>query len=1283
MLKIIDVSTPASPNVRDPWKNPAIVGDMCIARNQLYVASLAESKIYSYNLSTGIPVFLDDINVPCNQVVSHGDYLYVTDLDRNFRIFDISNPSNPLEKGIYTASKTVQKMCVQDHTAFVLHSTYNGTEHKLEIVNVQDPEIPVHIRDIGLPGPGIDLFVPDNQTSPVYVVYYNPNTTKGALQVVDVTNPGKPVLLGKITTAGKPTSIWVDGTLAFVASLSVDNADWFLEAFDISDPDNPVLRASTGGSGEPIWDVIVIDGVIFATFPNYGIRSFEIEATMGKGIAKNQQLGSFTEGVFSLAMKSLMNMVKIYLNNEQCLFANTGGTSYGHNYIYGDKGLLQIKVPKKPVVTQAVLMLSKESGEDKMICPINYPSIVPIGTFTLNAYMKDWQIDKVTFATLGNGRMKELYRLVHNQRPRLSTNRGIKEGITFVESAVNDSLVKFEFSINEQLKEGEVLTMNFYYEFFFPSHSQEHFMPCPLDEVKMYAVSINMDQVSASPVEPADIVMKLPVDETFTSPWTIIACVQNINKKIGFNWIGAAVNSEKTTEKDTCEVCAGIYGEKVVIVKSELTIRSKEGAEKTSVIGDERFRNIEVFNIIQNTHSIILQGFCIRSGNYGVVIGGDNCLIGVPDNVKEEQLKLFRNVISGNYKAGIIIYGRHNKIRGNYIGTNIEGTESIGNGVGIVVGGNENTIGGSIYQYRNVISGNISYGIKLDYNNIKNMILGNFIGTKSSGNEVLKNHGDGILITSSSSNRIGGILPEEGNLISGNGGSGVTILGPGNSDNWIIGNIIGRDKSGEKIIPNDGHGIYVKKATRTRISSNIIYANNKPWLTMMEWAGIRLLEADEIRILRNHVRKGDFGLFIENSKQVGLMSNHLDGTYTNFKDKNSKYVNLKGNIIDLSIGLNTGIHMTGTSGIIEGNLISDNTGSGIHLEEGSEVRVAQNNIFDNTEFGLNNSGPSFTTDASGNWWGNASGPGSNDVGGNVNAVPWLTEPVSLVAFALEDTVYMPEGVMDSTFSVYFQNLLNPDDSVNVTLSDTQGWLTGGLDYHVAFRDSVGGEGLVQISLPGALVQGTANVVHIDAVSLTDPKTTASDSFLVLVYSPQLANIRILPDSATVSPGDTIRFIAFGRDLYNRNIFLIPVWSTTGGTIDSAGTFIAGNVEGIYRVTATDSVSQIQGEAVVIIRTETGTNARVGYIPRNFCLYQNFPNPYNPETTVRFDVKERVRVVLKMYDVLGREVLTLADRFYNPGRYEIMVYTDLLPSGIYFYRIRMGGFTDIKKMVTLK
>ncbi len=98
---------------------------------------------------------------------------------------------------------------------------------------------------------------------------------------------------------------------------------------------------------------------------------------------------------------------------------------------------------------------------------------------------------------------------------------------------------------------------------------------------------------------------------------------------------------------------------------------------------------------------------------------------------------------------------------------------------------------------------------------------------------------------------------------------------------------------------------------------------------------------------------------------------------------------------------------------------------------------------------------------------------------------------------------------------------------------------------------------------------------------------------------------------------------------------------------------------------------------------------VKIIPSVFSLYQNYPNPFNPETKIKYKVapsnlaKGDALVQLKVYDMLGKEVVTLVNERKQPGEYEVEFNGANLPSGIYFYRMRAGNFTSTKKFILLK
>jgi hypothetical protein len=171
-----------------------------------------------------------------------------------------------------------------------------------------------------------------------------------------------------------------------------------------------------------------------------------------------------------------------------------------------------------------------------------------------------------------------------------------------------------------------------------------------------------------------------------------------------------------------------------------------------------------------------------RLGNYdGVVVSGSNDLIG-------DAGAGAGNLISGNSNTGILIDGNNNLVQGNTIGTDKAGTQRLVNdGAGVVVSGSANFIGGTGAGAGNLISGNSDAGIAISGTN--NLVQGNRIGTDVTGTQALGNGVFGVYV-SSGSNTIGGTVAGAGNLISGNGQYGILL---GSSGNLLQGNLIGTD----------------------------------------------------------------------------------------------------------------------------------------------------------------------------------------------------------------------------------------------------------------------------------------------------------------------------------------------------------------------------------------------------------------------------------------------------------------------------------------------------------
>lgn len=128
----------------------------------------------------------------------------------------------------------------------------------------------------------------------------------------------------------------------------------------------------------------------------------------------------------------------------------------------------------------------------------------------------------------------------------------------------------------------------------------------------------------------------------------------------------------------------------------------------------------------------------------------------------------------------------------------------------------------------------------------------------------------------------------------------------------------------------------------------------------------------------------------------------------------------------------------------------------------------------------------------------------------------------------------------------------------------------------------------------------------------------------------------------------------------------------------------------YRIAAVDKgivpdtfYSPQSGYYKLFWKDSTTSVSPVDFLPSEYSLSQNFPNPFNPSSRIVFTIPERNFVSLKVFDLLGSEIISLVNEELDAGRYEVDFSGDNLSSGVYIYQIRAGSFIDTKKMILLR
>ncbi|UCF64016.1 MAG: T9SS type A sorting domain-containing protein [bacterium] len=188
------------------------------------------------------------------------------------------------------------------------------------------------------------------------------------------------------------------------------------------------------------------------------------------------------------------------------------------------------------------------------------------------------------------------------------------------------------------------------------------------------------------------------------------------------------------------------------------------------------------------------------------------------------------------------------------------------------------------------------------------------------------------------------------------------------------------------------------------------------------------------------------------------------------------------------------------------------------------------------------------------------------------------------------------------------------------------------------------------------------------------------------------------DSTIKSTGDVV-FSDSANYVFNGTVaqitgFLMPDTLMNLTIADSAGVTLSQEtyINGVLRLVAgvfdntipftlgpNASISYEGGSLLIPV----GIEEPASEIPKVFALYQNYPNPFNPATTIRYAVPRTSQVVVKIYDILGREVAELVNDQQNAGEYDIIWNAQKFASGIYYYRMTAGDFVSVKKLVLMK
>jgi ribosomal protein L21E len=191
---------------------------------------------------------------------------------------------------------------------------------------------------------------------------------------------------------------------------------------------------------------------------------------------------------------------------------------------------------------------------------------------------------------------------------------------------------------------------------------------------------------------------------------------------------------------------------------------------------------------------------------------------------------------------------------------------------------------------------------------------------------------------------------------------------------------------------------------------------------------------------------------------------------------------------------------------------------------------------------------------------------------------------------------------------------------------------------------------------------TAATAWRDSLVVRNSGTAALTVESILLYSsdPITYNATIEPSSFTVAP----------RDSEIVRVYLTALTAAPNFDFSDSLLIFSDDPKNPVRIVL------LQGDYLTNIGEE-------GHLRRSFRLHRNFPNPFNPSTSIRYELPAASDVTIRVFDILGREVETIVNEVKQAGYHEVVWSAGLFPSGAYFYRLQAGSFVSAHKMILLK
>jgi parallel beta-helix repeat protein len=906
-IDLIDIADLAHPQQLTSFKTPGWAFDGVIVGSRLFVADAFMGLQVVDLTHVEQPELLggyETVGGHAGNLAVSGNLAVIADRNQGLWLLDISNPADPVQVSLYRPLGYAEGVAVAGEYAYVAAGNYG-----LRVVDLSQPASPKETATLDLEGFASSVTVSGQYA---YVCTY---VSASFLYIYDLSNPAQPSQLGKYKVHIACRDVAVQGTVVYIPD------EWGLEMVDVSDPTNPTQLgylwmhddSDPSHPGGPVGvDVSGDYAYVAMSYPGLWIVDVSDPANpMHVGTFHDPDSNSLDVTVKgSLAYLADGGNFRILDVSDPTQPAELGSTGYFSNY---------------EVAVQNDVAFIAAGIEGIMAVDVSNPDQpVQLGNFDTMGYTTGIATDD-SYVYAGDGTNGVLIlqpTFMSSYRPPASVPRGSQPTGRFWEA--NDPILSRP-ALPASPSQSPSLPIRLDN---LPQPEKGHFriagtctVTSPANdgngtlraclENAVGGDTITFDPLAFPPASPVTITLAsgLPaltqgslqldaskagvvLDGSYTPPGTAaLVILSNDNTVQGLQIVyfsgdgiqildgahGNQVGGDRAQgdgllgqgNRISQVAYSGVHiygtgttGNRVVgnfigttldgtaLAENGWCISIGGGAQDNQVGGDtEPDRNLIGGQQGINIYGSGTQGNRVEGNWIGTDISGEKAFRtsppegGYPVGVMVNAGAGYNIVGPGNvvngYSWGIVLGDsgtEYNHVMGNRVGTNANGSAVIGNYFhGIDIGNNaqNNLIGGALPGERNIISGNKQTGISLGSDH--NTISGNYIGLDANGTLDLKNIGDGIWL-GGAYNQIGGLEAGQRNVISGNGAGGINFIGSSAHNNWIVGNFVGTDATGAVSVGNMTAGLALQMlANQNTIQGNLVSGNKMSGISFGDW----------------------------------------------------------------------------------------------------------------------------------------------------------------------------------------------------------------------------------------------------------------------------------------------------------------------------------------------------------------------------------------------------------------------------------------------------------------